>query len=196
MLMLTIIVSFFKSFFIILGMFLLMLVYAFAGVILFGCVKFGPELGRYVQFSRTVSSGSICFVVLFSDTRISKMFRMRSFFWCVSLRVKIGTRSCTTVWSFILVALEATRIGRVIVAIRRRRFFTSAHFTSLSLTSSSTYLSLSLWRTSHCSIRTKKMHCSVIQTFGISKPFGTWLTREGRALFRHVVSNSYFDYWG
>ena len=48
MLMLTIIVSFFKSFFIILGMFLLMLVYAFMGVILFGCVKFGPELGRYV----------------------------------------------------------------------------------------------------------------------------------------------------
>ncbi|CAF1925602.1 unnamed protein product [Rotaria magnacalcarata] len=50
MLMLTIIVSFFKSFFIILGMFLLMLVYAFAGVILFGCVKFGPELGRHANF--------------------------------------------------------------------------------------------------------------------------------------------------
>ncbi|CAF1362403.1 unnamed protein product [Rotaria sp. Silwood1] len=50
MLMLTIIVSFFKSFFIILGMFLLMLVYAFAGVILFGCVKFGSELGRHVNF--------------------------------------------------------------------------------------------------------------------------------------------------
>jgi hypothetical protein len=48
--MLTIIVSFFKSFFIILGMFLLMLVYAFAGVILFGCVKFGPELGRHANF--------------------------------------------------------------------------------------------------------------------------------------------------
>ncbi|CAF1039990.1 unnamed protein product, partial [Didymodactylos carnosus] len=50
MLMLTIIVSFFKSFFIISGMFLLMLVYAFAGVILFGCVKFGPELGRHANF--------------------------------------------------------------------------------------------------------------------------------------------------
>jgi hypothetical protein len=46
--MLTIIVSFFKSFFIIVGMFLLMLVYAFAGVILFGCVKSGHDLGRQV----------------------------------------------------------------------------------------------------------------------------------------------------
>ena len=46
MLMLTIIVSFFKSFFIIVGMFLLMLVYAFSGVILFGCVKAGHDLGR------------------------------------------------------------------------------------------------------------------------------------------------------
>ena len=48
--MLTIIVSFFKSFFIIVGMFLLMLVYAFAGVILFGCVKFGHDLGRHANF--------------------------------------------------------------------------------------------------------------------------------------------------
>ncbi|CAF3650795.1 unnamed protein product, partial [Rotaria sp. Silwood1] len=58
MLMLTIIVSFFKSFFIILGMFLLMLVYAFAGVILFGCVKFGSELGRHVNF-KTVSNAIV-----------------------------------------------------------------------------------------------------------------------------------------
>jgi hypothetical protein len=50
MLMLTIIVSFFKSFFIIIGMLLLMLVYAFAGVILFGCVKSGHDLGRYDFF--------------------------------------------------------------------------------------------------------------------------------------------------
>ena len=49
MLMLTIIVSFFKSFFIILGMILLMLVYAFAGVLLFGCVKSGHDLGRYIN---------------------------------------------------------------------------------------------------------------------------------------------------
>ncbi|UJR35694.1 hypothetical protein I4U23_028443 [Adineta vaga] len=58
MLMLTIIVSFFKSFFIILAMFLLMLVYAFAGVTLFGCVKFGPELGRHANF-RTVPNAIV-----------------------------------------------------------------------------------------------------------------------------------------
>ena len=46
MLMLTVVVSMFKSFFIIMGMFLLMLFYAFAGVILFGCVKYGENLGR------------------------------------------------------------------------------------------------------------------------------------------------------
>ncbi|CAF3718555.1 unnamed protein product [Rotaria sp. Silwood1] len=57
-LMLTIIVSFFKSFFIILGMFLLMLVYALVGVILFGCVKFGLELGRHANF-KTVPNAII-----------------------------------------------------------------------------------------------------------------------------------------
>lgn len=46
MLMLTVVMSMFKSFFIIMGMFLLILVYAFAGVILFGCVKYGENLGR------------------------------------------------------------------------------------------------------------------------------------------------------
>ncbi|KAL7671716.1 hypothetical protein ACOME3_006620 [Neoechinorhynchus agilis] len=50
MLMLTIIASFYKSFFIIFGMFLLMLVYAFSGVILFGCVKYGSQLGRHANF--------------------------------------------------------------------------------------------------------------------------------------------------
>lgn len=50
MLMLTIIVSFFKSFFIIIGMFLLMLVYAFSGVILFGSVKWGHDLSRHANF--------------------------------------------------------------------------------------------------------------------------------------------------
>ena len=46
MLMLTVVVSMFKSFFIIMGMFMLMLFYAYAGVILFGCVKYGENLGR------------------------------------------------------------------------------------------------------------------------------------------------------
>lgn len=50
MLMLTVVVSMFKSFFIILGMFLLMLFYAFTGVILFGCVKYGEDLGRQANF--------------------------------------------------------------------------------------------------------------------------------------------------
>ena len=48
MLMLTVVVSMFKSFFIIMGMFLLMLFYAFTGVILFGCVKYGEDLGRFL----------------------------------------------------------------------------------------------------------------------------------------------------
>ena len=46
MLMLTVVVSMFKSLFIIMGMFLLMLFYAYAGVILFGCVKYGENLGK------------------------------------------------------------------------------------------------------------------------------------------------------
>ena len=46
MLMLTVVVSMFKSFFIIMAMFLLMLFYAYTGVILFGTVKHGENLGR------------------------------------------------------------------------------------------------------------------------------------------------------
>ncbi|PAA69944.1 hypothetical protein BOX15_Mlig020627g1 [Macrostomum lignano] len=51
MLMLTVLMSMFKSFFIILGMFLLMLVYALAGVILFGNVKNGENLNRQANFA-------------------------------------------------------------------------------------------------------------------------------------------------
>ena len=46
MLMQTVVMSVFKSFFIIMGMFLLMLFYAYSGVILFGSVKYGYNLGR------------------------------------------------------------------------------------------------------------------------------------------------------
>ena len=46
MLMLTVVVSVYKSFFIIMGMFLLLLSYAFAGTILFGTVKYGEGIGR------------------------------------------------------------------------------------------------------------------------------------------------------
>lgn len=47
MLLLTVVVSMYKSFFIIVGMFLLLLCYAFAGVVLFGTVKFGENINRY-----------------------------------------------------------------------------------------------------------------------------------------------------
>lgn len=46
MLMLTVAVSVYKSFFIIMGMFLLILFYAFMGVILFGTIKHGEAIGR------------------------------------------------------------------------------------------------------------------------------------------------------
>ena len=46
MLMLTVVVSVYKSFFIIMGMFLLIFVYALAGCLLFGSVKFGESIGR------------------------------------------------------------------------------------------------------------------------------------------------------
>lgn len=48
MLMLTVFMSMFRSFFIIMAMFLLMLFYSYAGVILFGMVKYGQAVGRYV----------------------------------------------------------------------------------------------------------------------------------------------------
>ncbi|XP_022255222.1 sodium leak channel non-selective protein-like [Limulus polyphemus] len=56
MLMLTVVVSVYKSFFIIMGMFLLILFYALTGVILFGTVKFGENIGRQANF-RTAPSG-------------------------------------------------------------------------------------------------------------------------------------------
>lgn len=46
MLMLTVAVSVYKSFFIIMGMFLLILYYAFMGVILFGSIKYGENINR------------------------------------------------------------------------------------------------------------------------------------------------------
>ena len=46
MLMLTVVMSVFRSFFIIVAMFLLMLFYAYTGVILFGTVKYGQALTR------------------------------------------------------------------------------------------------------------------------------------------------------
>ncbi|OQR73647.1 sodium leak channel non-selective protein-like [Tropilaelaps mercedesae] len=58
MLMLTVVVSVYKSFFIIMGMFLLIFFYACTGVTLFGNVKQGEHLGRYRHASfHTAPSG-------------------------------------------------------------------------------------------------------------------------------------------
>merc|ERR550532_457434 len=64
MLMLTVVVSMFKSFFIIFGMFLLMLFYAYAGVILFGCVKHGEDLGRHANFNTASNAISLLFRIV------------------------------------------------------------------------------------------------------------------------------------
>ncbi|KAG9510801.1 Sodium leak channel non-selective protein [Fragariocoptes setiger] len=50
MLMLTVVVSVYKSFFIILGLFILVFFYSLMGVLLFGTVKFGENLSRQANF--------------------------------------------------------------------------------------------------------------------------------------------------
>uniref|UniRef100_A0A0X3PIX2 Sodium leak channel non-selective protein n=5 Tax=Schistocephalus solidus TaxID=70667 RepID=A0A0X3PIX2_SCHSO len=50
MLMLTVVMSMYKSLFILTSMVVLMLVYALMGVVLFGSVKFGDNLGRHANF--------------------------------------------------------------------------------------------------------------------------------------------------
>ncbi|ELU07210.1 hypothetical protein CAPTEDRAFT_150573 [Capitella teleta] len=64
MLMLTVVVSMFKSFFIIMAMFLLMLFYAFTGVILFGCVRYGENLGRHANFKTSSSAILLLFRIV------------------------------------------------------------------------------------------------------------------------------------
>ncbi|VDO81574.1 unnamed protein product [Heligmosomoides polygyrus] len=51
MLMLTVVMGMFRSFFIITAMFLLVLFYAYTGVILFGMVKYGQAVSKYVWIS-------------------------------------------------------------------------------------------------------------------------------------------------
>lgn len=58
MLMLTVVVSVYKSFFIILGLFVLVLFYSLMGVQLFGSVKFGENLSRQANF-RSAKMGTI-----------------------------------------------------------------------------------------------------------------------------------------
>ncbi|KAF2357306.1 Ion transport domain [Trinorchestia longiramus] len=64
MLMLTVVVSVYKSFFIITGMFLLILSYALAGVLLFGTVKSGEGIGRRSNFSTALSGITLLFRIV------------------------------------------------------------------------------------------------------------------------------------
>ncbi|VDK42501.1 unnamed protein product [Anisakis simplex] len=61
MLMLTVVMSMFRSLFIITAMFLFVLFYAYTGVILFGMVKYGQAVSKHVNFR----TGSEAMVVLF-----------------------------------------------------------------------------------------------------------------------------------
>ncbi len=64
MLMLTVVVSVYKSFFIIMGMFLLIVYYAFAGVILFGTVKYGEGVSRHANFGTATKGVSMLFRIV------------------------------------------------------------------------------------------------------------------------------------
>ena len=61
MLMQTVFVSMYKSFFIIMGMFLLVTCYALTGVILFGSVKFGEAINRQANFKTATNGISMLF---------------------------------------------------------------------------------------------------------------------------------------
>ncbi|XP_033103798.1 sodium leak channel non-selective protein-like isoform X2 [Anneissia japonica] len=64
MLMMTIVVSMVKSFFIIAGLFLLMTAYAFAGVVLFGKVKYGESLSRQANFENATNATATLFRIV------------------------------------------------------------------------------------------------------------------------------------
>ncbi|KAK7882358.1 hypothetical protein WMY93_028532 [Mugilogobius chulae] len=64
MLLLTVVVSMYKSFFIIVGMFLLLLCYAFAGVVLFGTVKYGENINRHANFSTAGRAITVLFRIV------------------------------------------------------------------------------------------------------------------------------------
>lgn len=64
MLMLTVGVSVYKSFFIIMGMFLLILSYALAGCILFGTVKYGEGIGRQANFQTATNGITLLFRIV------------------------------------------------------------------------------------------------------------------------------------
>ncbi|RXM31239.1 hypothetical protein EOD39_7203 [Acipenser ruthenus] len=64
MLLLTVVVSMYKSFFIIVGMFVLLLCYAFAGVVLFGTVKYGENINRHANFSTAGKAITVLFRIV------------------------------------------------------------------------------------------------------------------------------------
>uniref|UniRef100_A0A5S6QTC6 Ion transport domain-containing protein n=1 Tax=Trichuris muris TaxID=70415 RepID=A0A5S6QTC6_TRIMR len=64
MLMLTVVMSMFRSFFIIMAMFLLMLFYAYAGVILFGMVKYGQAVNRHANFRSATNALTVLFRIV------------------------------------------------------------------------------------------------------------------------------------
>ncbi|CAH8483294.1 unnamed protein product [Dicrocoelium dendriticum] len=90
MLMLTVIMSMYKSLFIITSMFLLMLIYALAGVVLFGSVKYGDNLGRHANFQNAFRATALLTRIvtgedwnkIMHDCMIQPPFcRMRTNFW-------------------------------------------------------------------------------------------------------------------
>nr|QQY02464.1 sodium leak channel non-selective protein [Cryptocotyle lingua] len=90
MLMLTVIMSMYKSLFIITSMFLLMIVYALAGVTLFGSVKYGDNLGRHANFHNAFRATALLTRIvtgedwnkIMHDCMIQPPFcRMRPNFW-------------------------------------------------------------------------------------------------------------------
>ncbi|KRZ96911.1 Sodium leak channel non-selective protein [Trichinella sp. T8] len=64
MLMLTVFMSMLRSFFIIMAMFLLMLFYAYAGVILFGMVKYGQAVNRHANFRSSSNALAVLFRIV------------------------------------------------------------------------------------------------------------------------------------
>ncbi|CAL8084276.1 unnamed protein product [Calicophoron daubneyi] len=90
MLMLTVVMSMYKSLFIITSMFLLMIVYALAGVILFGSVKYGDNLGRHANFHNAFRATALLTRIMtgedwnkiMHDCMVQPPFcRMRETFW-------------------------------------------------------------------------------------------------------------------
>ncbi|XP_038062200.1 sodium leak channel non-selective protein-like isoform X1 [Patiria miniata] len=64
MLMMTIVVSMVKSFFIIVGLFILITFYAFTGVVLFGKVKYGEMLNRHANFEHVPNAIAVLFRIV------------------------------------------------------------------------------------------------------------------------------------